>query len=64
MMEFLEFCWANAWRVIILLFIGASFGGILCYIIASIFADGRIADILRDLHNPVNVSRRIERKKQ
>lgn len=63
MAEFLEFCWANLWRVIILLFIGASFGGILCYVVASMFANGRIADIFADLDNPANVNKRIEERK-
>lgn len=62
MMEFLTFCWDNAWRVVILLFIGASGGGILCWILASMFANGRIADMFADLDNPANVIRRMRRR--
>ena len=61
-MEFLEFCWTNAWRVVILLYIGASIGGALCYVIASMDADGRMADMFADLDNPANVSKRIGKK--
>jgi len=64
MMEFLEFCWLNAWRVVILLYIGASIGGALCYVIASMYADGRMADMFADLDNPAQVSRRIEEREQ
>lgn len=48
MMEFLEFCWTNAWRVVILLFIGASGGGILCWVLASLFANDRIEDMFAE----------------
>jgi len=42
---------------------GAFFGAGVGVVIISLIAGGRIQDILADMHNPANVSKRVERRK-
>jgi len=59
---FFEFCNAHPWQMGIVVFFVASSSCALGYVISSLLANGRIADIFRDLYNPANVGKRIERK--
>lgn len=66
MSAFFEFCKTHPWQIMIVLFSVASFSMTLGYIISSLFANGkldeRVTKIIRNLHNPVNISRRIEKQ--
>lgn len=59
MVEFLEFCKAHPWEIAIMLFVAASFGATVGYIISGLFASRKIADSIAQRENPKYVQKRI-----